>query len=132
VVATATFVHATPFHVSIRDKSVLYRIMPPVGAKGLCKVLPLGKIIAEVFALASKMPLGFKRPVSMRDITKSVVYIYVHMTHVTLMILNSSMQQPKSCCVGNQIGIIWAYEQSDYKCEYFGLPSERFKMVIWE
>jgi len=24
------------------------------------------------------------------------------------------------------------FEQSDYKCEYFGLPSERFKMVIWE
>lgn len=24
------------------------------------------------------------------------------------------------------------FEQSDYKCEFFGLPSERFKMVIWD
>lgn len=24
------------------------------------------------------------------------------------------------------------FEQSDYKCGFFGLPSERFKMVMWE
>jgi hypothetical protein len=24
------------------------------------------------------------------------------------------------------------FEQSDYKCAFFGLPSERFKMVAWE
>jgi hypothetical protein len=24
------------------------------------------------------------------------------------------------------------FDQSDYKCAFFGLPSERFKMVIWD
>ena len=24
------------------------------------------------------------------------------------------------------------FAQSDYKCNYFGIPKERFKMVIWK